>query len=357
MAINIYQTQTMMAALQLLPPKPTFLRDRYFPTTPNDIFVTEDVLVEYKDEAQRILAPCVVPYKGGIAVARDGYKTERYTPANVAPERVLTIVNLQKKQFGETLFSQKTPAMREAALLAQDMIDLNDMIDAREEYMAAQTLLNNGYTMKHYADKYGGDSYEEFKMQFYDEQTNPAVYVPSKNWSISSTSMIQDMAAMARQLKRRGLAASDLVVASDVADVMINNVYIQKLLDNRRLNIVNINPTQLPNGATSIGVINVNGTMIELISYDAQYQDESKVTRDMIPSGKIVLTAPGCGRTLYGAVTQIEQSDGEFHTYASNRVPHVITDAKNSIKTLTQNAKPLTVPNFKNCAISATVLS
>ena len=37
--INIYQTQTMIAALQLMPPRPTFLRDRYFPTSEKDIFV------------------------------------------------------------------------------------------------------------------------------------------------------------------------------------------------------------------------------------------------------------------------------------------------------------------------------
>ena len=50
MAIDIYQTQTMIAAMQLMPKRPTFLRDRYFETSNEDMFVTEDVLVEYKDE-------------------------------------------------------------------------------------------------------------------------------------------------------------------------------------------------------------------------------------------------------------------------------------------------------------------
>lgn len=154
MAINIYQTQTMLAAIELMTPRNTFLRDRYFPTTENDIFVTEDVLVEYKDELKKKLAPCVVPYKGGIPMSRSGYKTERFTPPNVAASRVLSITDLMKKQFGETLFSQQQPA---------------------------QTLLNNGYTLKHYADKYGGDKYEEFGITFYDELTNPAI-AEAKNW-------------------------------------------------------------------------------------------------------------------------------------------------------------------------------
>ena len=48
--IDIYNTQTMVTALELIPPKPVFLKNRYFPTTDQDIFATEDVLVDYKDE-------------------------------------------------------------------------------------------------------------------------------------------------------------------------------------------------------------------------------------------------------------------------------------------------------------------
>ena len=112
--INIYETQTMVAAMQLIPPKPTFLRDRYFPSTDTELFVTEDVLIDYKDEYKRKMAPCVVPRRGGIPVGREGYRTERITPPYVAPERILTIDNLNKRQFGETLFSRRKPAEREA---------------------------------------------------------------------------------------------------------------------------------------------------------------------------------------------------------------------------------------------------
>ena len=61
MAIDLYQTQTMIAAMQLMPARPTFLRDRYFKTSSEDMFVTEDVLVEYKDEKSRKMAPFVIP--------------------------------------------------------------------------------------------------------------------------------------------------------------------------------------------------------------------------------------------------------------------------------------------------------
>lgn len=356
MPINIYQTQTMLAAMQLMPKRPTFLRDRYFPTTDKDIFVTEDVLVEFKDEKSRKLAPCVVPMKGGIPVAREGYKTMRYTPANVAPERTLTIDDLNKKQFGETLFSTKTPAAREGAILGEDIKDLGELIDAREEFMAAQTLFNNGYAMKHYADKYGTGSYEEFAIQFYDGGVNPAVYTPSAKWDKASETIIRDLYNMAKMLKKRGLSAADVIFGDDVADVLLNNEYIQKLMDNRRLDLVSINPAELPNGVTSYGKINCMGITLELFCYSETYVDETGAEQTFVPAGKIAVTAPAMGRTLYGSVTQMEESDRAFHTYPARRVPHVTTNVKDSIRTLTEKAKPLTVPNFQNSSIVATVL-
>lgn len=358
MPINLYQTQTMLAAIQLMPKRPTFLRDRYFPTTDKDIFLTEDVLVEYKDEKSRKLAPCVVPMKGGIPVARDGYKTERYTPANVAPERVLTIDQLNKKQFGETLFSQKKPAEREASILKGDIQDLGELIDSREEYMAAQTLFNNGYSMKHYADQYGGDKYEEFQIHFYDGERNGAIYTPSNNWTTSTpaTVIMMDLYNMAMMNKKRGLPAIDVLFGEDVAAVLLGNESLQTLMNNRRLDLVSINPTELPQGVTSYGKINCMGVVLELFCCAETYVDEAGVDQTYIPKKQIVVTAPAVGRTLYGAVTQIEESDRAFHTYAAPRVPHIVTNVKDGIRTLTEKAKPLTVPNFQNSSISATVL-
>lgn len=49
MAVNFFDTHTLLASVQLLPPLHTFLLDRYFPTNEaSDIFSTDDVLVEYK---------------------------------------------------------------------------------------------------------------------------------------------------------------------------------------------------------------------------------------------------------------------------------------------------------------------
>ena len=67
--LEIYETTTMIASVEMMTPVTSFLRDRYFPTGDGDIFPTEEVLVEYKDATGNRLAPVVMPRKGEIGRA------------------------------------------------------------------------------------------------------------------------------------------------------------------------------------------------------------------------------------------------------------------------------------------------
>ena len=172
-----------------------------------------------------------------------------------------------------------------------------------------------------------------------------AVYTPGATWSTSSTAIISDLAAMADMLTSRGLPATDVIVSGDVADVILGNSEVQKLLDIRRYELGQVKPEELPNGATLIAVLNVKGHIMNIFSYTFSYTDESGSSKLFIPSGKVVVTAPAIGRTAYGSITQIEESVGDFVTYAGRRVPHVTTNSHDNVRTLTLQAKPVVVPN------------
>lgn len=350
----IYRTMTMIGAIQALPTHRTFLRDRYFPCTPaTDIFPTEEVLIEYRDGNKKI-APVVAPRKGGVTIKREGYTTRRFAPPLVAPKRGLTIDDLNKRGFGEDLYSQITPEQREAQVLGNDLTELSTMIDGREEYMAASAMLNNGYVLKQYADDYG-EKYEEFELFFYDGESDDSKYTPSGHWTNADYDIIGDLRAMIRLLTSKGLPAEDLVFSPDVTDYIIKNKAIKELLDIRNVNIGTIAPIELPEGASRIGVINIDGHDINLISYDEQYEDETGELQYFMGEGNVVLTAPASGRSLYGAVSQLEQSDGRFHTYMANRVPKYTADAEAETRTLKVSAKPLPIPKNKNAWIHAKV--
>lgn len=354
MSINLYKTKTMLAAIKQMIRPTSFLRDRYFPTTPGDLFPTEEVLVEYKNATGVKMAPVVMPRTGDISVARDGYSTERLTPPLIAPSRPLTIDELNKKGFGENLFSDRTPEQRQGEVLENDLKELYDMITAREEDMAASCIFNNGYTLRQYSDKYGSEKFKPYDIKFYDGGINPAIYVPGVKWNGGDSNKAADLYQMILMLTRVGNRASEVLLGADAAEVLLSDKEIQKLLDINNYNIGKIEPTALPQGAASLGHLNIRGHVIDLLTYDATRTGEDGVVAPYIPAKQIAVLAPAFGRTIYGAVTQMEQEEGEFRTHMGTRVPRMWNE-KNA-RELRVSARPIMLPKVKNSVITATVL-
>ena len=240
-------------------------------------------------------------------------------------------------------------------MLLKDAQDLSERITRREQWMCAQVMLTNGCVMKHIADD--ADVSDEKEVRYYSESANPATYTPTTMWDASGAKILADLETMVRLLTKRGLRASDLVCAPDVADVIIRNAEVVGLLDNRRYELGRVEPTELAPGAAIIAQLNVLGRLINIISYDESYSDDDGTDTPYIESGKCILTAPGAGRMLYGAVTQVEQSDGLVHTYTGRRVPKYLSDADKNTRSLTMTACPLPLPNNKNPFIVADVLT
>lgn len=355
MAFNFYDTYYLLMAVKELDVPASFLRNRYFPTNDaTDIFKSEDVLAEFQDGSKK-LAPFVAPRKGGVTILRNGYEMKQYTPPYIAPRRMMTYDDLKKRGFGEALLSNLTPEQRQRTLLLSDFEQLSNMIARREEAMAAEVMQTNGCVMKHIADD--KDVSDDMEVRFYSEGSNPATYTPDTKWDQADAPVLADLAAMVRLLTSRGLPASDLVCAPDVADTIVRNSEIKELLNNRRYEIGSVEPSELATGAAIVARLNVLGRMINVISYDETYTDDNGANKPYITAGNCILTAPGAGRTLYGAVTQVEQTDREFHTYAGRRVPKYLSNAEHNTRTITLSSRPLLMPNNKNPFIVASVLT
>lgn len=357
MPFNFYETHTLLASVNALAPLHTFLLDRYFPTNAaSDIFSTDDVLIEYKKGSKKA-SPFVAPRKGGITILRDGYHMKRFTPSYIAPKRSLSIDDLRKRGFGEALYTNLTPEQRQGVIMLGDLDELRNMNMRRKEAMAAEVIFTNGCIMDEYVDDF--HTFDEKEVRFYEGEQNPAVYTPSKVWDTSEESgkqMINDIAAMISMLTSRGLPATEVLVAPDVADVILANEWIIKLLDNRNYHIGGVDPETLPSGASKIARLNIKGRMIDFLCYEDTYTEVDGTVKQFIPAGMIAVCAPAAGRTVYGAITQVEQSDGEFHTYTGVDVPKYISDATHNVREVTLSTAPLCMPNNENPFISAKVL-
>ena len=132
--LNFFDTYTLMAVYKRVVPKKTFFRDRYFPTSDEDIFASNKVLTEYMDGDQK-MAAFVAPRVGAIPMERMGYEIHELEPAFIGMSRELSTDDLTKRGFGEAIYANSTPAQRAAKLTQKDLADMDARIVRREEWM------------------------------------------------------------------------------------------------------------------------------------------------------------------------------------------------------------------------------
>ena len=352
--MNIYDTYYLLAAVRSMRPEHTFFKRRYAPTDLNlDVFGTSKVLADYKGHNQKA-APFVLPCIGSLSVGREGFSTYELEPANISLSMPLTLDQLNKRGFGESLMSGMTPADRATKLQLEDLQELSARISRTEERLVIDTMLGNGCVMLHQTEK--EDVFERVEVKFYDGENNPALYTPASKWVHSTVdengniirgNWYTDICNMVRMLTSAGLPATDLLMASDVASFILDDVWTQSVLDNRRMEMGRIAPEELTEYVIEHGVLNFGGRKLSLIESCGSYTDGEGKDVQYIPDGSVIVTAPACARGLYGAVTQMEE-DKQIHTRAGARVPRHLCDVRTSTRETELTARPLIVPKTKN---------
>ena len=346
--MEIYDTLTMLEGMKEQKPVRSFLKDHFFPTSPQDIFTSEKVMVDYDDESSEKLAPAVVA--GAINVKRGGFTSKEYVAPLVSVKRVLTASQLGKRVFNEAMFDGMTPEQREAQYLANDITDLTKMIVRTEEYMCGKLLTENAFTLKQYINGYDQVG-QDFTIDFFGagQTANQAVFSPANLWDTASADPLADIATMCENLKKRGLPADTVIFGAGAASAFLKNEDIVKSLDNRRIFIAEeVRPDALENGATFIGRFNAYGHVVDIYSYTAQYTDEAGKSVYYIPAKAAIVTAENIGRTAYGAITQYEEGSTDPSTYAAARVPHITVNRNDSIKEIAVQSRPLPMPKHIN---------
>ena len=340
--LNFFDTYTLMAVYKRVVPKKTFFRDRYFPTSDEDIFASNKVLTEYMDGDQK-MAAFVAPRVGAIPLERMGYEIHELEPAFIGMSRELSTDDLTKRGFGEALYPGMDEAQRAARLLADDMNDMENRIARREEWMAAETMIGNGCVMQEYID--GVTKGDSLVVKFYDG-TSDHTYTASKKWNENGGDFWGDVKAMCRMLSARGLPAKDLILGTDVADYILTDERTRQLLDKNSGIIVGEIRQQLTqyDGVVFMGTLNFGGFMLNVFSVDETYEDETGKSARYFPATAAMVTAPDCGHMMYGSITQMDYGKTDYTTYAAKRVAKLVVDQDKDTRKLRLGCRPLAAP-------------
>lgn len=340
--IDIFSTYTMRAVIETIVPEAFFFKDRYFPTEANDIFKSDKVLVEYR-KGSRKMAAFVTPRIGAIPVERRGFEVHEYEPAYTGLSHPLTADDLAKRNFGEALYSNSTPAERAIRLQKEDFIDLDLRISRREEWMAVQTMMNNACEMQEYYEN--GTKGDIRYVQFFEGESSEHAYITANKWNSDNADIIGDVKAMCDLLAQRGLNAADLIIGADVSNVFYSNPTILKLLDaNLKVNFGGIDEKLVYPGVSTLGVLNFRGYILRVWVVNNTYENEDGKNVSYFPADGAMVTFPKCGHLMYGQITQIPHNSDNFQTVAAKRVPKLNIDREHNTRSLVLAACPLAAP-------------
>lgn len=336
--VSIYEPRTMGRVIQKLPPVRTFFRSTFFKH--EETFVTKSVDIDFRKGSRKV-APFVSRIIGGKIVPNTGYETKTYTPPLVAPEKVTSIDDLLERRPGENMYSGKTPATRAVEKMAEDFIELREQITRREELMCAQTIFTGKIPV------IGDGVNEVIDFSFTNKEV---ITTATKKWTNSASDPIADLKKWHKAVQKSGFVNCDIcVMGSEVADTFVNHEKVQKLLDVRNYNLAVIQPRQLPNGVTYVGTIHELG--MDIYTYNEWYLDDwtdeaNPVEKPLVPDNQLALLSTGANYSMYyGAITLIDEPNGNFRTVEGKLVPDTWTKRKPARRFLNISSAPLCVPH------------
>lgn len=341
MTVNLFEPRTMFKFVERMPKTTTFLRDKFFSN--KEFSETDKIDIDIKIGGLKV-APYVSEKIGGKVVENSGYKTETFSPPLVSPLKITTAADIQKRSMGENIYSNKTADERAAEKLVKDLRDLDEMITRREEVMCAQAIFDGEIEVK-------GDGVDHV-ITF--GHKNRETLSGTDLWNTATSKKLDDLKRWRRIVQQTGFVNTDHVIMSeDVADEILKDEHLLKLLNIRNLSVGQINISELPSGATYLGYLAEVG---HLYSYSAYYFDEeSESTKPMIPKGTLALLSSETDFSMgYAAITLIKDSD--FETYVSERVPDSWNEKRPDRKLLQISSKPLPIPKEVNGWFVAKVL-
>lgn len=349
MTVSMYEPRTMRRAIAIMPPVHTFLSDLLI--TERNTHPTETIDVDIRKGARQV-APIVHPKRGGKVIRDEGFETKSYKAPLVEPVTVTDADKLSQRMPGESLYGGKKPADRAQERVGRDLARMDEMITRLEELMLANLIFTGTVPLK-------GDGVDVVMAFGF---TNDETLTGGDLWTDGANSdPIAKIEEKVELIKKSGFKqATDVLMEPTAANAFINHPKVKDQMDTRRINLGEIEPKKLPNGATYIGTLKKSG--LDLYSYQDYYLDEitdpdNPVEKELVPVGKVAIVSTNANFSLeYGAVTLLDKETEQWTTYEDTRVPDSWTEKKPDRRMLSVTSRPLVIPHEVNAWATMDVL-
>lgn len=336
---DYYEPQILRGVIKKTLPLRTFFKTRFFNNSVT--FPTETVSFEFQ-EGKRRLAPYVNPNVGSEAIERDGYERRIFEPPLVAPQRSVTQSTLLQKTLGELPYnSGMTPEDRAAQIVARDLLELQDAIWRREEYMCARVKQDGKLKIT------GRGVNQVVDYGFSNIETVSA----TERW-VSGFDILGQLADRAQNLQKSGVNPDMLILGNAAAGALLDNNKIYKLLDNRRVELGEIKPSQLEHGVTYLGRLIAIGAAFDLYTYNEWYPDNNDLDADgnaklkpIIDDETVIMQSSAEQNSMLYAANSLTDDDGNWVTFMEEYTPRTWFTIEPPQKFISIKSRPLPMPH------------
>lgn len=329
-----------------IPSTPSFLRDRYFKNVGN--YINGEIPVEITKNGRQV-APFVAPEIGGKVMERDGKNVTVYEAPEVAPQRVITRKNVLATEMGNDFVlvdgnTPSTPEQRQAKLIREDLIELDEAITRREEVMCSEVLFKGQVTVI-------GEGYNEV-IQFWDQADKPYEELSGgAKWDAPTTSDpaadIERGISMVQQ--RSGYTPTELIVHPKDWALARQSQKLMDQLDTKNISLgeINLDSTANEQGVRVVG--RIGGLTIMTYSQTVTTQDNADGTQTpvaLVPEGYILFANPANPTEMAYGVVQVNDVKAQEPRYsAQKRTPNMYLNQKNPAGIVVETkCAPLPIP-------------
>jgi Phage major capsid protein E len=328
-----YDTISLIEAYKIRYVVPSFIRDMFFAGRE---YPDSDVVQIDTKRGGRSLAPAILDYEGQIVERRRPFQRTFIPAPTYAPARVITLRDAKRPAWGENQYNYKTPEQRIAEMYAEDTEEMDDELARTEEWMCCETMFNGQFTIN-YRNKtsvtidYGFLNTVALALPWTDQNSNP----------------FNDLQQSQAALNRQGYNGNIAIYSPEAWSALWNNPNVRDVMKNMNYNLGGpITSYSLPEALPNLvqiapafsypvmsnyiysGIYNVGGNPVPYV-----------------PPGKVLLGSSNVrNRIAYAMITQIEQTDGQFHSYSLERVPKVECNVNKNYYMYTMTSRPVPIP-------------
>jgi hypothetical protein len=282
----------------------------------------------------RGLAPFILPLEGQVIGRRLPFVSMIVSAPTIAPARVVTLREISRPWWGETPFNYLSVEQRIANIYAQDTEDMDDEISRTEEWLCANMMFSGKVT---WTVRTKTPQTIDFGFTNITAVDHP--------WDTADGDPLKDLQLAQQSLNEAGYAGNIAIYGTRAWNALMNNPKVKETFLWPRFGPVNsiTTPENLPPGVAS-GPSFTNPVMSNTI-YSGSYMGPDGNIHRLVPDDKVLVASSDVrNRIVYAMVTQIEQADGNWHSYSAERVPKVEVNVNKNFWMYTLTSRPVPIP-------------